>query len=62
MLHQLWSKKSTITVTGKSIGKVLFASTTHGPEHIVLKVGPYNRLCGEVNVKHEREESYGHSY
>ena len=39
-LHQLRIKKSTITVDDKSIGKGLFAVTTHDPEQVILKIEP----------------------
>ena len=40
-LHQLRIKKSTITVDGKSIGKGLFAVTTHDPEQIIFQNGAH---------------------
>ena len=38
-LHQLRVKKSTITVDGKSIGKGLFAATTHDPVQDIFQNG-----------------------
>ena len=38
-LHQLRIKTLTVTVDGKSIGKGLFATTTHDPEQVIFKMG-----------------------
>ena len=59
-LHQLRIKQFTITVDGKSIGKGLFAITTHDPEQVIFQNGQHIiDYVGEIIAEHEREERYG---
>ena len=59
-LHQLRIKKSTITVDGKSIGKGIFAVTTHDPERVIFKNGEHMiDNVGETIAEHEREHRHG---
>jgi len=59
-LYQLRIRKSTLTVEGKSIGKGLFAVTTHDPERVIFQSGEHIvDYVGEIIAEHEREERYG---
>ena len=59
-IHQLWIKKSAITLDDKSIGKGLFPITTRDSEQVIFVNGEHIiDYVGETIAEHEREERYG---